>query len=123
MPMPKKILIADDEEEIIELLETALTPAGYSVVSTSNGSKLFDLIKKEQPGLLILDVLMPGFDGYSLQLHLSQEEFTKNLPVIIITALPAARTLFDKFQQVKFFVTKPFSTDEMVKKVKEILGE
>jgi CheY-like chemotaxis protein len=120
--MPKKILIADDEEEIIELLRTALELAGYEVLGISSGSKLFELIENSKPDLLILDVLMPGFDGYSMQLHLSQYESTKNIPVIVITALPAARTLFEKFPQVKLFLTKPFNTDTIVKKVNEIFG-
>jgi DNA-binding response OmpR family regulator len=117
----KKILIADDEPEIIELLKTLLEPAGYSVVSTSYGSQLFPLVKKEKPDLLILDVMLPGIDGYSLQLHLSQQEEGKNLPVIVISALSASKALFDRFGQVKCFFTKPFNTDEMLKKIKEIL--
>ncbi|MBN1622169.1 MAG: response regulator [Endomicrobiales bacterium] len=121
--MAKKILIADDEQEIIDLLEIALKSANYDVVSVTHGAQIPELIQKEKPDLLILDVLLPGIDGYSLQLQFSQQEQTRNIPVIIITALPAAKTLFEKFQQVKLFLSKPFDTSELLVKVEEILGE
>jgi len=119
--MTRKILIADDEEEILELIKTALEREGYGVVLVTHGSRLIPLIKTEKPDLLLLDVLLPGIDGYSLQLQLAQEEFTRELPVIVMTALPAARTLFEKFEQVKMFMTKPFEMDVLTNKVKEIL--
>lgn len=118
----KKILIADDEQEIIDLLTCAFEGEGFQIASISHGGGLPLLINKELPDLIILDVLMPGLDGYSLQLQLSQEEKTRNIPVVIITALPAAKTLFDKFPQVKMFINKPFDPNDMVKKVKEILN-
>lgn len=120
--MANKILVADDEEEIIELIATAFERDGYSVVSVTHGSRLISMIKIEKPDILILDLLLPGTDGYSLQLQLAQDEFTKDLPVIVMTALPAARALFEKIEQVKMFVTKPFEVDVLVEKVKEILG-
>jgi len=121
--MAKKILIADDEEEIIELIKTALESCGYDVVSVTHGARLLALIKIEKPDMLILDVMLPGTDGYSLQIQLEQDEFTKALPVIVMTALPAARALFERFEQVKMFLTKPFEVDILLSKVKEILNK
>lgn len=121
--MTKKIMVADDEEEIIEMIRSILEIKGYSVVSTSIGSRLPNMVKKEKPDLLILDVLLPGLDGYSLLQQFSEDEFAKNLPVIIITALPATRSLFDKFSQVRIFLDKPFNSDVLLNKIKEILGE
>jgi DNA-binding response OmpR family regulator len=121
--MPKKVLVADDEEEIVELLKSSFEMQGYSVVSTLHGSLLLNLVEREKPDLLVLDVMLPGIDGYSLQFQLSQGDATRNIPVIVITALPASRSLFEKFPQVKMFLNKPFDTGELLKKVKEILGE
>lgn len=121
--MPRKILIADDEEEIIELITCALKSKGYEVVSTLSGSALLKLIKKEKPDLLILDIMLPGVDGYSLLLQFANDDEVKNIPVIIITALPAARSLFEKFTQVKLFLSKPFDTQEIVNKIKEIYAD
>lgn len=121
--MAKKILIADDEEEIVDLFKMMFETAGYNTVSTNFGSAIPELIKKEKPDLIIMDVLMPGIDGYSLQVQFAEDETAKNIPIIVVTALPATRSLFEKFSQVKLFVNKPFNTDEILKKIKEILGE
>lgn len=120
--MPKKVLVADDEEEIVELLTVALEGAGYAVVSTIHGSRIPGLVEKEKPDLMILDVMMPGIDGYSLQLQFAENKSTKDIPVIIMTALPASRKLFERFPQMKHFVSKPFETEEITKKVQELLG-
>lgn len=119
--MPGKILVADDDNEIIELLKCVLESSGYSVVSVMHGGKLPDLVKQEKPDLIILDVLLPGLDGYSLQLQLSQDEETNSVPVIVLTALPASRSLFEKFQQVKCFMSKPFETEKLLSEVKKVL--
>jgi len=121
--MAKGILVADDEEEIIELLKLALEPSGYAVTGTTHGSRLPMLIKKEKPVLLFLDVMLPGIDGYSLALQLSQDKDTMDIPIVVLTALPAARSLFEKIPQVKCFINKPFDSDEVLEKVKTILKE
>jgi two-component system, OmpR family, alkaline phosphatase synthesis response regulator PhoP len=119
--VPKKILIADDDEDILELVKTAFERESFEVVTVSNGSHLMSTIKTNAPDLLLLDVLLPGIDGYSLQLQLAQDETTKYIPVIIMTALPASKTLFNKFEQVKLFLTKPFEVDVLINEVKKIL--
>lgn len=121
--MPKRILIAEDDEEIAEFLTAAFESSGYAVTHTAHGGRLPELVGKVRPDLLVLDVLLPGLDGYSLQLQLAQDESTKNLPVIVTTALPASRSLFTKFPQVRLFLEKPFDTNLLLAKVKEILGE
>jgi DNA-binding response OmpR family regulator len=120
--MKKKILIADDDESIVDLVQCALENAGFEPVACLTGSKLMEVVNKQRPDLIILDVMMPGIDGYSLQIKLDENELTKTTPVIIITALPAARVLFEKFPQVKLFLHKPFETNVLVDKVKELCG-
>ena len=121
--MTKKILIVDDEKEIVELLEVALKAKGYNVISVAHGNTLFEIVVNEKPDLIILDILLPGLDGYSIQLQFAHQEETKNVSVIILTALPAAKTLFDEFKQVKGFISKPFEMANLLNKVNEILGE
>jgi len=117
----KKILVADDEDEILELIKVSLEMEKFEVLTVSHGSRLMSIIKTQNPDMLVLDVLLPGIDGYSLQLQLAQDETTKNLPVIVMTGLPASKSLFDKFEQVKLFLAKPFEMEVLVNKVKEIL--
>ena len=119
--MALKIFVADDDEEVVALLQALFTTAGYTVVSTTFASRLLDLLKKEKPDLLILDLMMPGIDGYSIQLSLSQDEDLKALPVIVISGLAAGRLLFEKFEQVKHFFSKPFDSKELLSMAEEIL--
>jgi DNA-binding response OmpR family regulator len=120
--MKKKILIADDDEGIVDLLQCAFEGAGFTVLSCLTGSKMIDMVHKQRPDLIILDLMMPGIDGYSLQIKLDADESTRTTPVIIITALPAARSLFAAFPQVKLFVHKPFDTTEFVNNAIELCG-
>ncbi|MBN1823057.1 MAG: response regulator [Endomicrobiales bacterium] len=119
--MSRKILIADDEDEIIEFIKAAFHGQDFKIVTTSVGSRVPVMIREEKPDLVFLDVMMPGLDGYSLVLQLSEKEETSKIPIVVMTALPASRQLFEKFGQVKHFVDKPFDAREMVKKAKEIL--
>lgn len=121
--MPKKILAIDDEPEMLSLVRLSLERGGYQIVTCESGSKAWDSIIAEKPDLLVLDVMLPGIDGYSLQIKLSQEEATKNIPVIVMTALEPSRTLFKKFPQVVGFMTKPFNPDELLQKVESTIGK
>ena len=121
--MPKKILAIDDEPEMLSLVRLSLERGGYQIVTCESGSKAWDSIIAEKPDLLVLDVMLPGIDGYSLQIKLSQEEATKSLPVIVMTALEPSRTLFKKFPQVVGFMTKPFNPDELLQKVESTIGK
>ena len=80
-----------------------------------------DEIAKLKPSLLILDIMLPGLDGYSLQLRLAQDPATKDMPVVILTALESSRPMFDQFPQVKAFCSKPFQTAEFVQTVRKSL--
>ncbi|MCX5778871.1 MAG: response regulator [Elusimicrobia bacterium] len=120
--MKKKILIVDDDENIIDLLQFAFEAAGYEVVCWPNGTKFIDMVESSRPDLIILDLVMPGIDGYSLQILLDENEATRAIPVIVMTGLPAARGLFEKYPQVKLFVQKPFNTAALVKTAIELCG-
>ncbi|MBI4057005.1 MAG: response regulator [Elusimicrobia bacterium] len=117
----KKILVVDDELEMLNLIQMTLEGAGYRVATCENGRQAWESIQTEKPDLLILDVMLPGIDGYSLQIKMSQEDSTKHLPVIVLTALEPSRTLFTKFSQVAGFMTKPFKADELLHSVQVAL--
>ena len=120
--MAKKILIVEDEPDILELLKIALGKAGYEVDSCDNGRDCLDRLQKTPPDLLILDVMLPGIDGYSLQLKASQEPETRSIPIIILTGLEPSRTLFKDSAQVAAFLTKPFKADVLVAEVEKALS-
>ena len=121
--MAKKVLVIDDEPEMLNLVRYTLERAGYEVSTCDNGRQAWDVIIKTNPDLLILDVMLPGIDGYSLQIKISQDNATKNIPIIVLTALEPSKTLFQKFTQVAGFMTKPFKTDALLDTVQKTLGK
>ena len=121
--MAKKVLVVDDEPEMLNLIRFTLQQGGYDIVTCDTGRHAWAAIMDNKPDLLLLDVMLPGIDGYSLQIKISQDEATKNIPIIVLTALEPSRTLFKKFEQVKGFMTKPFKTDDLLAKVEEVIGK
>ena len=117
--MAKKVLVVDDEPEMLNLVKYTLELGGFEVHTCDNGRYAWDEIAQVKPDVLILDVMLPGIDGYSLQLKLAAEPTTKDLPIIILTSLEPSRTLFQKFPQVVGFMTKPFKTAELLKTVQD----
>lgn len=112
--MAKKVLAIDDEPEMLQLIKYTLEKGGFEVSTCDNGRHAWDEIVKVKPDLLVLDVMLPGIDGYSLQLKISQDPSLKDLPIIVLTALEPSKTLFQKFPQVQAFMTKPFKTEELL---------
>ena len=112
--MAKKILVIDDEPEVLTLVKFTLERAGFEVSTCDSGRQAWDAIMSFKPDLLVLDVMLPGIDGYSLQIKVSQDPQTKDMPIIVLTALEPSKTLFQKFPQVAGFMTKPFKSEELL---------
>jgi CheY-like chemotaxis protein len=83
---PPRILVVDDIPENRRLLEAVLAPRGYDVVTASDGLAALEVVESEQPDLILLDVMMPGLDGYSVCRRLRENEDTAVLPVIMVTS-------------------------------------
>ena len=115
------ILVADDEPGIRELVCRTLEKQGHQMLETEDGPGTLTLLRQRPVDLLILDVMLPGMDGYEVQLQLCQEEKTKDIPVIILTALHPSKSLFTKFTQVKEFIAKPFEPELLAESVAHIL--
>jgi two-component system OmpR family response regulator len=115
-----RILVVDDELPITELLQMALTFEGYDVSVASSGREALELLRTARPDLLILDVMMPGMDGFTLLRRLREER--NNIPVLLLTAKDAVE---DRVQGLQLgsddYVTKPFSLAELVARVEAIL--
>ena len=115
--MGKKVLVIDDEPEMLDLVKYTLEKGGFEVSTCDNGRHAWDEIVRVKPDLLVLDVMLPGIDGYSLQLKISQDPATRELPIVVLTALEPSKTLFQKFPQVVGFMPKPFKTEELLETV------
>ncbi|MGH2481006.1 MAG: response regulator transcription factor [Ktedonobacteraceae bacterium] len=119
--MPKHIVVVDDDKEIREIITFALTRNGFDVAGAGNGAQLQDLLAASVPDLILLDVMMPGQDGYRIFYNLRNDPSTRHVPVIIMTAHAEdiyARISFDLGAE---HVTKPFHPLELVEKVKRML--
>ena len=113
----KKILIVDDELEIATALRSLIEPLGYQVEICSSGLEVLGALHSYKPDLMIIDVMLPGIDGYSLTSTISDDiEFSK-MPIIVMSALEASRSMFERFTQVTAFFSKPFNTSDLLEAV------
>jgi DNA-binding response OmpR family regulator len=85
--MKKKILIIEDEKSLLELYQARFEKAGYQVLSTTNGKPGIEIAKKEKPDIILLDILMPGVDGYEVIRALKKDPQTKNIPILVFSNL------------------------------------
>jgi DNA-binding response OmpR family regulator len=119
----KKILIIDDEKDMLLMLEKRLTAEGYSVITATNGAKAIALAKSQHPDIIILDVLMPGMDGGEVAEKLKEHSLTKSIPVIFLTALLTKAEEHQENHTIGSNITfaKPLDTEELLAQIKELL--
>lgn len=120
----KKILVVDDDPYILMSLEFLMKKSGNEVMIARNGTEALDIIANNKPDLILLDIMMPDVDGYSICKHIKQ---TKELKDIIVVFLSAKTHEADIEKGYKLgaakYISKPFSTRELMKDVKELLGQ
>jgi len=121
----RKILIVDDEIDVLLVLEKGLTAEGYSVIATSNGHKAIHLAQSEQPDLIILDVLMPDMDGGEVAIILKGMPETKDIPVIFLTGMFPVRKKSEDFHMVADHVwfDKPYDILKLINVIENVLLE
>lgn len=115
--MAEKILIADDDADICNLLSFSLEDAGYEVQICNNGRDVIETAREEKPDVLILDVMLPGIDGATIAKRMSEDSDLKDIPIVVITALEASKNLFQPIMQISKFITKPFNTEDLLEAV------
>ena len=107
----------------MELININLELSGYNVQTSSDPIKGFQMIKQENPDLIILDVMMPEVDGYSLALKIRQQDATKKIPIIMLTALGELDDKLKGFNSgVDDYLTKPFEIEELKARVLAVLN-
>jgi CheY-like chemotaxis protein len=123
--MAQRILIADDDASIAELLATALAQEGYETYKTTQSLRYLDEVRAHHPHLVLLDLMMPYLDGRDELKLMSMDPETANIPVIIVTADLDAKREEDSFRAlgVVEVVTKPFDLNALVRLVKQTIGE
>ena len=120
--MERTVLVADDEVHIVHVVAIKLRNNGFRVISAENGSEAFDLACKEKPDIIVTDFQMPIMSGLELVEKLRQNEETKDIPVIMLTA--RSFTIQDeqkKGLQISGCLSKPFSPKELLRSIEDIL--
>jgi len=120
--MERCILVVDDDKEVREIISFVLRRNGFEVIVASSGQQIQQLLQQRVPDLILLDVMMPGEDGYRLCRYLRRDPLTQHIPIVIMTAHAE-----DIYQQISRdvgasqHITKPFHPLDLVEKVKALL--
>jgi adenylate cyclase len=115
------ILVVDDQAQNIRLLDAVLSPRGYRVLTAESGEAALDLLRTEQPDVVLLDIMMPGMDGYEVCRRIRDNPDTAYLPVVMITASDIQEKVRGTEAGADDFVTKPFDQAELLARVKSLV--
>jgi CheY-like chemotaxis protein len=125
--MSRKILIAEDERDIIDMIRVVFEARGYDVVAAYDGLGALDLAKKETPDLIITDLLMPGITGLELCRRLRTDEDLCRTPIIVITSVTQDSDMADGFWRIATdsddFVTKPFDPYDLADRAERLINK
>ena len=120
----KAILIVDDHGALRYILSFDLQKKGFKTVTAGSGEKGIELAQKDKPDLILLDAMMPGIDGFETCRRLKQDEDTKNIPVLMVTAKSQREDVLEGLQAgAVSYMVKPFKFEELFNKIVEIIGE
>ena len=120
--MPKKILIVDDEPNIVLSVEFIMTRSGYDVVTAADGEEVMGILLEESPDLIILDVMMPRKNGFEVCADIRGDQRFESLPILMLSAKGRDTEVRKGISMgADAYITKPFSTHELVEKVNELL--
>ncbi|MBU0762337.1 MAG: response regulator, partial [Candidatus Altiarchaeota archaeon] len=120
--MSKKILVVDDEPDMVDILKLILTQSGYEVDAVYNGKECLTTAAKTSYDLIILDIRMPEMDGWTTLKKLKEAKITNNTPVLILTVEKGPGVeIFGLQDVVADYLTKPFEREKLVKRVKKAI--
>ncbi|GAB4033769.1 MAG: response regulator [Elusimicrobiota bacterium] len=122
-----KIMIVDDEKDVLYLLKVLMEKENFQVIEASNGLEAYNKLTADndpaRPDAIILDIMMPEMDGYTLQAKIQEMEDLRRTPIIILTAKGQMKDLFELSSNIHAFVEKPFEPKSLIKIVKEALNK
>ncbi len=119
----KRIVYVEDEQEMIDLVRLILTRRGYEVIGANGGREGLDVIRREKPDLVLLDLMMPDMDGWDVYQQIKADENTRDIPVIVVTAKAQSidKVLGLHIAKVNDYISKPFSPQELIDSVEKVL--
>ncbi|HVR69478.1 MAG TPA: response regulator [Vicinamibacteria bacterium] len=122
--MKKKILVVDDEDDILQFLELVLREKGYDVVTAAGGQEALTRAQIEKPDLVLLDIMMPQMDGWEVLKLLRVDEDTADIPVAMLSARTEAKDRVQGLQEGAVdYICKPFALQELLEKIGTIFAQ
>ena len=119
MRVSKKILLVDDEPDVLQPVAFRLTKSGYDIVTATNGEKAIEMIKTEKPDLVLLDLRLPGINGIEVCRMIRSDAALKNTPIILFTA--SANNIVEDCARcgANDYIIKPFDSKDLMEKIKK----
>jgi DNA-binding response OmpR family regulator len=121
----KKLVYIEDEPEMIDLVQLILNRRGFEVYGANGGREGLDLVRRELPDLVLLDLMMPDMDGWDVYQQMKSEDNTREIPVIVVTAKAQSidKVLGLHIAKVDDYIAKPFSPQELLDSVEKVLAK
>lgn len=117
----QKVLVVDDDLDILAVMQLLLKMKGFEVEVTSKGEETFDKVGKFKPNLILLDVLLSGYDGRIICKQLKSQDASRDIPIIMFSAHPSAMESIKEYG-ANDFIAKPFDVNELISKVNNQLS-
>lgn len=120
----KRLVCIEDEPEMIDLVRLILSRKGFIVIGANGGVEGLEVVRREKPDLILLDLMMPDMDGWEVYQQIKADEELREIPVVVVTAKAQSidKVLGLHIAKVDDYITKPFGPQELLESVEKILG-
>ncbi|HSR48213.1 MAG TPA: response regulator [Anaerolineales bacterium] len=124
-PEAKRVVCIEDEPEMIDLVRLILGRKGFTVIGANGGIEGLEVVRREKPDLVLLDLMMPDMDGWEVYQQIKADAALKEIPVVVVTAKAQSidKVLGLHIAKVDDYITKPFGPQELLESVDKILAE
>ncbi|MDF1499968.1 MAG: response regulator [Anaerolineales bacterium] len=120
----KRVVCIEDEPEMIDLVRLILGRKGFHVIGANGGIEGLETVKREEPDLVLLDLMMPDMDGWEVYQQMKADDVLRDIPVVVVTAKAQSidKVLGLHIAKVDDYITKPFGPQELLESVEKIIG-
>lgn len=124
MKRKKRILVVEDEPDLRNGLRIRLEASGYEIMEAENGESALDMIQKQAPDLIVLDLMLPRMGGYDVARELKSHEKHRNIPIVILTVRSQERDVKKGFDVgADAYITKPYKSTELLRTIDELISK